>query len=196
MKRVLITAFEPYDRWRENSSWLALIEFTSRLPSEPKITTRRYPVDFAAVRTRLEEDLAAGYDLALHLGQSPGSGSIHLERMALNVRGETGLPTESLPPLVAEGPLALESNAPLRDWAQAIRSLGIPARVSYHAGVYLCNATLYLSRYLCDQMRLDTRAAFVHLPLAPVQALEQPGDLASLAPAQAAAALRAIVASL
>ena len=48
MASVLITAFEPYDRWEANSSWLALVELTKDLPSEPRITTRRYPVDFAA----------------------------------------------------------------------------------------------------------------------------------------------------
>ena len=57
--RVLITAFEPYDRWRENSSWLALVELTKELPREPHVTTRLYPVDFGLVRSKLEEDLAS-----------------------------------------------------------------------------------------------------------------------------------------
>ena len=76
MTTVLITAFEPYDRWPENASWLALLELTRDLPPEPKVVTRRYPVDFASARTRLFEDLAANYDFALHLGQSPGSSRV------------------------------------------------------------------------------------------------------------------------
>jgi len=36
MTRVLITAFEPFDRWSENSSWLALVELTRSLPESPK----------------------------------------------------------------------------------------------------------------------------------------------------------------
>ena len=72
MLSVLITAFEPYDRWPENSSWLALVELTRDLPTNLKVVTRRYPVDFEAARSRLLDDLAANYDFALHLGQAPG----------------------------------------------------------------------------------------------------------------------------
>ncbi len=194
MKSVLITAFEPYDRWSENSSWLAIVELTRTLPAQPRIVTRLYPVDFDRVRDKLDEDLAANHDLALHLGQSPGSASIQLEQFAVNVRGETGIWNERPPPLVSDGPLAFESNAPLSDWAAKIRAAGIPARLSYHAGVYLCNATLYFSRYLCERKKLKTRSAFVHLPLAPSQAMQQPVDVASLSPVQVAAALRCVLA--
>src|SRR5262245_50824012 len=88
---ILITAFEPYDRWQENSSWLALVELTRELPLEPKVVTRRYPVDFEQTRSRLFEDLAAGYDFALHLGQAPGIGRIHLEAIGVNVGGHSSL---------------------------------------------------------------------------------------------------------
>jgi pyroglutamyl-peptidase len=54
---------------------------------------------------------------------------------------------------------------PLADWATKLRGAGIPAQVSYHAGTYLCNATLYYSHYLIERMKLTTRAAFLHLPL-------------------------------
>ena len=50
MPRVLLTAFEPYDRWKANASWLALVQLTQHLPDEPQITTRLYPVDFAEMK--------------------------------------------------------------------------------------------------------------------------------------------------
>ena len=50
MPSVLVTAFEPYDRWKTNSSWLALVNFTHELPDEPAITTRLYPVDISRLR--------------------------------------------------------------------------------------------------------------------------------------------------
>src|SRR3990172_537878 len=53
MSSLLITAFEPYDRWDQNSSWLTLMELVRELPASPVITTRRYPVDFSAVRSLL-----------------------------------------------------------------------------------------------------------------------------------------------
>ncbi|HVX59081.1 MAG TPA: hypothetical protein VHC19_00720 [Pirellulales bacterium] len=56
MTSVLITAFEPYDRWQANSSWLCLMELTRDRPTQPAITTRRYPVDFQAAKERLAQD--------------------------------------------------------------------------------------------------------------------------------------------
>jgi pyroglutamyl-peptidase len=162
MPSVLITAFEPYAVWEENSSWLALVELTKDLPKVPDITTRLYPTDFAIVQERLAADLEANFDYALHLGQAPGSGRIQLEAMGLNV--EAAGPDE-FRPLVPDGPAAYQSVLPLPLWARKLREAGIPSRVSYHAGTYVCNATLYLSHYFAERGGLKTRSTFVHLPL-------------------------------
>jgi len=190
---VLITAFEPYDRWPENSSWLALVELTRDLPVEPRVVTRRYPVDFEQVRTRLADDLAADYDFALHLGQAPGIGRIHLEAVGINIGGHSSLLPDQFQPLVADGPAAYRSTLPLADWAGQIRQLGIPCQVSYHAGTYLCNALLYLTHHIASQGRLRTRAAFIHLPLAPQQVLGDRQDVPSLPSSLCADAVRLIV---
>ena len=193
MPSVLITAFEPYDRWKTNSSWLTLVQLTHRLPTQPAITTRLYPVDFSTVRQRLAEDLKANYDYALHLGQAPGSGRVQLEAIAINVGGSGSQPPDQYRTLVEDGPVAYRSELPLASWAGKIRELGIPAQVSYHAGTYLCNATLYLSCYMAERMSLHTQAAFVHLPLDPSQTLTQSQDFASLPAATSAAALGLIL---
>ncbi len=193
MPRVLITAFEPYDRWEVNSSWLALVELTRNLPVEPKVTTRLYPVDFEQVRTRLASELQANYDFALHLGQAPGSSHIHLEALAVNVGGHSSQASDAFQPLVAEGPVAYRATLPLTQWGQKLREAKIPAQVSYHAGTYLCNAIFYLSRHFAQTQRLSTRAGFIHIPLAPEQALDQRQELASLPTATVAAGLRMIL---
>lgn len=164
MPSVLITAFEPYETWTENSSWLALVELTKDLPSSPDVTTRLYPTDFSVVRQRLAADLEADYDYALHLGQAPGSGSIQLEAMGINV-ASTGPKSDEFRPLTKDGPAAYQSVLPLARWASKLRSAGIPCQVSYHAGTYVCNATLYYSLYFADRDGLKTRSTFVHIPL-------------------------------
>lgn len=194
--RVLITAFEPYDRWNENSSWEALIALTRELPASPKVTTRRYPVDFALARAKLEEDLAADYDYALLLGQAPGIGRVHLEAIGVNVGGHSSQSSDEFQPLVADGPAAYRSRLPLSRWAAAVREAGIPCQVSYHAGTYLCNAVLYLTHYLAEQRQLKTKAAFIHLPLCPSQVLAQKQDLASMPSRDAAQAIRIILGEL
>jgi pyroglutamyl-peptidase len=193
MTSVLVTAFGPYDRWTSNSSWRALVELTRELPAEPRIVTRLYPVDFEQVRSKLESDLAGDYDYAIHLGQAPGIGRIHLEAVGINIGGHSSLLPDQFQPLVEEGPVGFRSTLPLSDWAGKLREAGIPAQVSYHAGTYLCNAVLYLSHYFIAQRGLRTKAAFIHLPLCPEQVLEDRHDSATLPTATVAAGLRLIL---
>jgi len=180
MARVLITAFGGYGCWSENASWLALVELTRNLPGTPKVTTRLYPVDFEGMRERLERDLRLGFDYVLHLGQSPGTSSIQLEAIGINVKVKGAADENQPEPLIAGGPVAYQSALPLGHWAGLLRSAAIPARVSYHAGTFLCNATLFLTHYLCDRHAWRTRATFVHLPLACEQALAHEDELPSM----------------
>jgi pyroglutamyl-peptidase len=193
MTSVLVTAFEPYDRWKTNSSWLTLVQLTQNLPPRPKIITRLYPVDFSTVKERLTDDLAGGVDYAIHLGQAPGSSRVQLEAIGINVGGSSHEPPDQYRNLSDDGPVAYRSPLPLADWAVKLRAAGIPAQVSYHAGTYLCNATLYWTSYLAERMGLATQAAFVHLPLDVSQVVNEPHGTPSLPTALCAAAVRLIL---
>jgi pyroglutamyl-peptidase len=193
MTSVLITAFEPYDGWTANSSWLSLVQLTYDLPSEPSVTTRLYPVDLAVVQQRLAKDLAGNFDFALHLGQAPGSTRLQLESLAINVGGASKQAPEDYRPLLEGGPAAYQSPLPLGDWALMLREAGVPAGVSYHAGTFLCNATLYFSCYFVEQMALRTRSTFVHVPLDVSQTASQTYPAASLPVAITAQGLRLIL---
>ncbi|MDA1054115.1 MAG: pyroglutamyl-peptidase I [Planctomycetota bacterium] len=193
MPRILITAFEPYGGWSENSSWLALVEFTKQLIPNANITTRLYPVDFDTVADRLRKDLAADYDFALHLGQAPGAASVKLEAIGLNVGGRSEQRPEEFHRLVEDGPVAYQSALPLAAWSNLLRAEGIPSMVSYHAGSFLCNATLYLSHFFAETMNLKTQSAFVHLPLDYSQTLQQGKELPGMPSALAGRALELVV---
>nr|WP_220498305.1 pyroglutamyl-peptidase I [Rhodopirellula sp. JC639] len=179
--RILITAFEPYDRWKENSSWLALVDLTSWYDGALEIATRRYPVDLPKLRESLEADLARNYDYAIHLGQSPGSAVIKLESVGLNLRtnGE---------PLLVDAPTAYRSTLDLDGCLQRLTGAGIPAQISHHAGTYLCNAALFLSQHYGEMMGRRTQSLFIHLPLTPGQVAADESALASMStPMQSAA---------
>jgi len=128
------------------------------------------------------------------VGEVHGAKLVGLLRRALRDRPNAVL-------LLAEsgGVRLHEANAGLIAVSEVMRALldvraaGIPAQVSYHAGTYLCNATLYFSCYLAERMELKTRSTFIHLPLAPAQTAEQAYDLASLPVETMAEALRWIV---
>ena len=192
MTSVLITAFEPYDRWQANSSWLALVHLTQDLPREPSVTTRLYPVDFAAVKEQLANDLRR-LRLRPAFGTAPGSTRIQLEAFAINIGGSSLQSPDEFCPLVDGGPAAYRSLLPLADWSAQLREAGIPAQVSHHAGTYLCNATLYFSCYLAERMGLKTQATFLHLPLDLEQTAQQAQNMASIPAAASARALRIVL---
>lgn len=196
MPKVLITAYGPYDEWDQNASWLVLQELTRNLPAGHDITTRRYQVDFDEVKQQLAEDLASGFDVALHLGQAPGAAAILLEAFGVNVRRDRGQAGCEATTLIDDGPPAFRSELPLEAWATALREAGILADVSFHAGDYLCNAAIYLSHYYSQQAGQHTRATFVHLPLDSSQALNYHKPIASLPAQVSAEAIRMMLATL
>lgn len=191
--RVLLTAFEPYDEWTENSSWLTLVELLKSRPTSVDLMTRRYPVDLASLQELLQADLRKRPDIALHLGQSPGATAIKLEAIALNVAGCVDENGQQLPPLIESGTLAFQSQMPLGDWAGKLRQAGIPAIVSYHAGTFLCNATMYLTHHWCQIHKHSMKIGFVHLPLATEQVAGSGRTMPSLPVATLAKAVKLLI---
>lgn len=191
MTSALITAFEPYDRWEDNASWEALVEFTSWYGGDVDLTTRRYPVELSAMSQSLRRDLTAGYDFAIHLGQSPIAGNVKLESVGLNLRTDGT-------PLIVGAAAAYHSPLPLRQLAGELNHASIPCTVSTHAGTYLCNAALYLSHHYTSMQGLPTESMFVHLPLTPTQvakqlAAGQNAELSSMSTPMSAAAIGKIL---
>ena len=183
--RVLVTAFEPYGDWSANASHLCLQQLEKALQDEPlpatlEVITRTYPVEFSGMRDRLWADLQQNVDVALLMGQSPGSASVQLETIALNVGHEPQAYHQE--PLVLEpnGPIAYRSALPLCDWAASLRTLNIPARVSYHAGTYLCNASLYWTLHYAVLHNSALQATFLHLPFDLSQTLSTSKDTPTL----------------
>ena len=187
MTRVLLTAFGPYDRWQENSSWSAVVELTNWYDGEVELVTRRYPVDLTAMSDQLRRDLLSGFDFAVHLGQSPGTAVVKMESTGLNRRsgGE---------PLLSDAPEAYRSPIALEPIATTLCDHGIPAEVSHHAGTYLCNASLYLSMHYVKQLGLPTHSLFVHLPVTPSESARHVRErLPSMTPTLSSMAIALVV---
>lgn len=194
--RVLLTAFEPYDDWSDNSSWLALVELLKDRPRSVELVTRRYPSRLSEAQGPLRKDLMQSFDAILHLGQLPGITSVRLEAIAANVVGKTDEIGKELPTLVDSGPLAYRTTLPVGHWADLLRGAGIPAEVSYHAGTHLCNALFYLTQHTLQMHDQATPVCFVHLPLTTSQAVRSKRALPSLSVEALALALRLMVDSL
>jgi pyroglutamyl-peptidase len=73
-------------------------------------------------------------------------------------------------PVAADGPAAYFATVPVRQMTQAMENAGIAAAVSYSAGTFVCNDTLYA--LLHHYSETPVRAGFVHVPFLPQQAKE------------------------
>jgi pyroglutamyl-peptidase len=167
--RVLLTAFEPYGQWPDNSSWLALMALLRDRPATAELVTRRYPVHLQRLREALDRDLAQHFDAVLHLGQAPGASAVTLEAFAINAGSSDNPEDPATLPLVPLAPEAYRTAMPLERWRGRLTQAAIPNQVSYHAGTYLCNAVMYLSHHWHASRNLHVPVGFVHLPLSSEQ---------------------------
>lgn len=80
-------------------------------------------------------------------------------------------------PIVAAGPDAYFVNIPTRQIVKSIQAAGIPARLSYSAGTFVCNHVLYGTRHLLATRYPAKRSGFIHVPYLLSQAaqLQAPG---------------------
>lgn len=166
MKKLLITGFEPFGGEEINPSWEAVM----RLPSELggyELTKLLIPVVFgvaAEAVMKTADELSP--DVILCIGQAGGRNAITPELVAINLRHASIPDNNGNQPndeqIAEDGPRAYFSTLPVRRIAEKVNALGIPSQVSYSAGAYVCNDTLY--KLLSHFDGSKTRVGFIHIP--------------------------------
>ena len=177
-KTVLITGFEPYGGRSINPSSEIVAQLAEQQLDQHTIIGHVLPVTFNTVQQHIDQ-LLSDYNptLILSLGLYPGSPTLRLERIAINV-ADCELPDNDGAlyrdqPLAAQGPAALLATLPLRAIEQQLLAAGIPAEITNSAGTYLCNAVLYRFLYALQSLgRADIPCGFIHLPYLPAQVAE------------------------
>lgn len=169
-KQLLLTGFEPFGGETVNPSW----EAVSRLPTQLgdwHIHKLQLPVVFGTAADLLWE---AAKDIRpdgiLCIGQAGGRAGITPEQVAINLRNGTdnaGIFYQDAP-VIPDGPAAYFATLPVRNMVQSLEKAGIAAAVSYSAGTYVCNDTLYTLLHRCAGTK--TRVGFLHIPYLPQQA--------------------------
>lgn len=174
MKKLLITGFEPFGGETMNPSW----EAVNGLPEEAggyEIIKLKLPVAFgqaAEIAIKAAEDLRP--DVILCIGQAGGREAITPELVGINLR-HADIPdnigqSPKDEPIIEGGANAMFSTLPVRKMSEVIKASGLPARVSYSAGAYVCNDLLYT--LLSHFEGSETRVGFIHIPYAPEQKKE------------------------
>jgi pyroglutamyl-peptidase len=105
--------------------------------------------------------------LVLHFGVAADVSSIRIETAARNICGASPDAAGRLPdfPNIEDGgPEIREVTLPARTIAAALENEGHPVSLSDDAGSYLCNAALYRSLAVAEQISGACRTGFVHIP--------------------------------
>ena len=170
--RVLITGFGPFPGVPVNASMPLLAELAARAPRlfvGVHLTVAVIATEWLAAPQRLNRLLAESRpDVALHFGVSSRARGFELELRARNACSAVPDASGALPPndkCDADGAEHLPVSLPVRQIAQRLRRLGIPAFLSRDAGAYLCNAALYHSLSLA-RAAPRRRVGFIHIPAA------------------------------
>ena len=174
MKKLLITGFEPFGGEAINPALEAVLRLPDTMDGATIVKLQAPVVYDASAETVLAAMEREQPDAVLCVGQAGGRNAITPERIAINMddassadnSGEVRTDT----PIAQNGPAAYFATLPVRKMAQAMVDAGLPGSVSYSAGAFVCNDTMYavLHRY----HGTPVRAGFIHVPFLPQQAKE------------------------
>lgn len=177
MRKILITGFEPFGSYAENSSWEAAKKVASFGVFNADIATECLPVSFVRAPMALREAIDRHTpDVVIMLGQSATADRIKLERVALNMMDSAMCDNDGAKP--DEEPIyegeerALFTSLPIKHLRSAIEAQGIAVKISNSAGLYVCNRVYYEALRLCKERAMQ--AIFIHLPLYEEQTSNQP----------------------
>lgn len=172
MKKLLLTAFTPFDGERINPA-LEAVKLVKDKIGNLEIVKLEVPTVFGksidTVREAIERERP---DFVLSIGQAGGRAEITPERVAINLNdaripdNEGNQPIDE--PIFPDGENAYFSTLPVKAMVEAIREEGIPSSLSNSAGTFVCNHLMYGVLYYLDK-RPVIKAGFIHVPYIPEQ---------------------------
>ena len=174
MKKLLITGFDPFGGETINPAWEA-VKLLPDVIGTYALTKLEIPTVFGTASQKvLQAAQECQPDVVLCIGQAGGRKAITPEMVGINLRhariadNAGNQPQDE--PVAADGPAAYFATVPVRKMTAAIEAAGIEAAVSYSAGAFVCNDTLYA--VLHHFAGTAVQAGFVHVPFLPQQAKE------------------------
>lgn len=182
--KILVTGFDPFGGADINPAY----EAVKLLPDEirgAKIIKMEIPTVFYREGEMLEAGIKEHQpDAVLCIGQAGGRSGICVEKVAINLM-EARIPDNdgqqpSDEPVCEDGENAYFATVPVKAMVAGIRSRGIPARISYTAGTYVCNDAMYRLLYMIDKKYPEIRGGFIHVPYLPEQVIDLPDGTPSM----------------
>ncbi len=178
--KALITGFEPFGGELINPA-LEAVSRLDRRYGEVEVITASLPVVFHESIGKLNSlmDLHMP-DIVLCVGQAGGRSLFSIERVAINI-DDARIPDNNgnAPidePIVPGGPDAFFSTLPIKRIVDVLKKNGIPSGVSNSAGTDVCNHIMYGLMERISREEKKIRGGFIHVPFAPEQVVDKPGQ--------------------
>ncbi len=182
---VLLTGFEPFGGELINPSALIADRLHGAEFGGVRVVSTCLPVDIGRLPGEIDRLLDGPAPRAIiNLGLAAGRTAVAIERVAVNAL-DFAIPDNSGQqvrdcPIAPSGPAAYLSRLPLRQSVERLKARRIPAYISDTAGLYLCNACMYLVLHGLAGRAWDVPAGFVHVPYIPEQTAQQDAPRACL----------------
>ena len=174
MKKLLITGFEPFGGETINPSWDAVLRIPDEI-GEYSLTKLLIPVVFGEGAQKVIDTAEKLFpDVILCIGQAGGRDAITPEMVGINLRFASIPDNQGNEPhdekILESGENAYFTTVPARKISEEIAKKGIPSKVSYSAGAYVCNDVIYslLARF----NGTDVKVGFIHVPYSTEQGKE------------------------
>ena len=171
--KILVTGFEPFGTDKINPSWEAVKQLPENIAGN-EVIKKEFPVVFDSCYELIGKLINAEHpDAILHIGQAGGRTCITPEFVAINQRNgidNAGIEYHDAK-IFDEAPDAYFTTLPVKRMTDRLHASGIPAKISYTAGTYVCNNLMYSSLHYINRNKLNIACGFVHIPFSAEQAV-------------------------
>ncbi|MDD4028120.1 MAG: pyroglutamyl-peptidase I [Caldisericia bacterium] len=188
MSNTLVYSFAPFGNLQVNPA----AEIATKIQSNQNhCSLCILPVTFGCQKELLSAFLETKPDRIIGFGVAAGIPNVHVECYALNEiharipDNEGNQP--SLVPILQQGPSAYRTHMDVEKIVTDLHTLHIPAALSFHAGLYVCNYSYYWTLHLCHLHQIQ--GLFIHVPLSPEEAIRQTSSQSSFPTSMIAEAL-------
>lgn len=167
--KILITGFDAFGKDQTNPSYEAIKKLPSTI-NGVEIIKKQLPTKYLEASTIIKDLLDKdSFDYVFLCGQAAGRKEISLEKIALNIMDARIEDNAGYQPkdvvIKEEGEIAYQSDIDLIGMEVYLNKENIPAKISYHAGAFVCNSTYYNLLHTIKFKNLKTSGLFIHVPI-------------------------------
>jgi pyroglutamyl-peptidase len=192
MGQSILYSFDPFDTLKTNPA-----AEVAKLVKEnnTEVTLLILPVTFDCGKILKETINSVNPDLIIGIGVAAGYNCVNLECYALNEIYARIPDNNGNKPLLKK--ISKDGNDAYRTSVDVNMAMGcfkeavVPARLSFHAGMYVCNYSYYNALEYASKNK--GKALFIHVPLSPEEVISQEMNKPSLPTRDIANAVSSII---